>query len=260
MMLPEYSDRIVAFIDILGFGALVRRLDAEASLHAKLHSALSHIRVLKHSSLQPQTAQSELEVSVFSDSIVISGASDSLQSVVNSAIHLQSNLLEIGILVRGGISCGRTVHADDILYGEGMLEAHALETKAAVYPRIILAPKLVEQLEPRYRAMFFEQDGDGLWFINPFSIGLTPANADDLAADGYSPFEEALKKLGKVIGEELGRLSDVGQLAKWQWLKRQHSIALLEFAKLGEPRFWHAWKQMERTKDPSSNAPTATHA
>jgi len=165
--------------------------------------------------------------------------------------HLQCNLLEMGVLVRGGISSGRTVHADDVLYGEGMLDAYMLEAKAAVYPRVVLAPKLVEKLEPAYRAMFFEKDGDGLWFINPFSIGLTPADADDLAADGYSPFEESLKKLGERIDLELSRLSDVGQLAKWNWLKRQYSIALLEFTKLGEPRFWHAWKEAERAKKAS---------
>ena len=249
MTRPEYIERIVAFVDILGFGALVGRLDAEPLLHARLHRALSRIRDFKLSSLEPQTAQSDLEVSVFSDSIVISGASVNLHGVVFSAIHLQSDLLEIGVLMRGGIARGRTVHADDILYGEGMLEAHALESQAAIYPRIILAPKLVEQLEPGYRAMFFERDGDGLWFVNPFSIGLTPADADELAADGFSPFEESLNKLGKVIDTELARLSNVGQLAKWQWLKRQHSNALREFASLGEPRFWHAWKQMERTKN-----------
>jgi hypothetical protein len=246
-MRPEYADRVVAFIDVLGFGALVRQLDSDPSLHAKLHRALSKIRVFKHYSLQEATAQADLEVSVFSDSIVISGATGNFHGVIFSALHLQCNLLEMGILVRGGISSGRTVHADDILYGEGMLDAYMLEA-TAVYPRIVLAPKLVEKLEPGYRAMFLEKDGDGLWFINPFSIGLTPADADELAADGYSPFEESLKTLGERIDLELSRLSEVGQLAKWNWLKRQHSIALVEFAKLGDPRFWHAWREAERAK------------
>lgn len=120
MNVPEYSERIVAFLDILGFGALVRQLDSDPSLHSGLHRALSKIRVFKHSSLQQATAQSDLELSVFSDSIVISGTADNLHGVIFSAIHLQANLLEMGILVRGGISSGRTVHADDILYGEGM--------------------------------------------------------------------------------------------------------------------------------------------
>ena len=92
MTRPEYSDRIVAFIDVLGFGALVRQLDSDPSLHAKLHRALSKIRVFKDSSLRKGTAQSDLAVSVFSDSIVISGASDNLHGVIFSAIHLQCNL------------------------------------------------------------------------------------------------------------------------------------------------------------------------
>jgi len=159
----------------------------------------------------------------------------------------------MGVLLRGAISSGRTVHVNDILYGEGMLDAHALETKAAVYPRIILAPKLVETLEAGYRQLFFERDGDGLWFINPFTIGLTPPNAAALAEDGYCPFEESLKKLGEVIELELSRLTDVGHLAKSNWLKTQYNNAVAEFARLGEPRFWHAWRTLEASKRNSAS-------
>jgi len=84
---PKYSERVVAFIDVLGFGALVAQLDPDPSLHAKLHRALSKIRLYKDFSLQEQTAQTNLEVSVFSDSIVISGASDNLHGVVWSGIY-----------------------------------------------------------------------------------------------------------------------------------------------------------------------------
>jgi hypothetical protein len=107
---------------------------------------------------------------------------------------------------------------------------------------------LAEELEPGHRQLFFERDFDGLWFINPFSIGLTPRDADALAEDGYCPFEESLKKLGALIELEVSRLTDVGQLAKWNWLKTQHSNAVVEFAKLGQPRFWHAWKTLEASK------------
>jgi hypothetical protein len=243
-----YSERNVAFIDILGFGALVRRLGTEPALHANLHHALARIRHYKDSSMQKDTVQSKLQVSVFSDSIVISGPSDDLHSVIWSAIHLQCDLLALGILVRGGISRGRTAHAEDILYGEGMLDAYHLESKAAIYPRIIIDPKLINEIEPGYRAAFLAQDGDGLWFIDPFSMGIQPGNADALLEDGYDPHEESLKWLGKKIDRELLGLSDVGQVAKWNWLKGRYTIAVQEFAKFGKPRFWHIWDQADKAK------------
>jgi hypothetical protein len=179
-MKPVYSDRVVAFIDILGFGAIVQKLGEDSSLHAQIHYALSHIKLLKGYSLQAATAQSKLQVSVFSDSIVISGEADNVHGVIWSAIHLQCNLLVSGILVRGGIACGRTVHADDILYGEGMLDAYNLESKAAIYPRIVLAPKLINKIKSEYRDVFLAKDNDGLWFLDPFSMGLLPGDADAL--------------------------------------------------------------------------------
>lgn len=177
---PDYSERVVAFIDILGFAALVHQLGSDPSLHAKLHQALAQIRVHKSSSLQPNRVQTNLEVSVFSDSIVLSSEANGLDNVVWSAVHLQSNLLALGILVRGGISCGRTIHANDVLYGEGMLQAYYLESKAAVYPRIILDPKLIESVETGYRSVFLRQDTDGLWFLDPFSMGILPPDSESL--------------------------------------------------------------------------------
>lgn len=247
-MQPIYAERIVAFIDILGFSVLVRQIGEEPSLHVKLHHALTQIKQYKHNSLRGNTAQSELEVSVFSDSIVISGAFENINGIIWSVIHLQCQLLVLGILIRGGISSGRTFHADDILYGEGMLDAYFLESKAAIYPRIVLAPHLVNKMEPVYRAVFLSQDIDGLWFINPFSMGLLSGDVEALLEDGYDPHEESLKSLGSTIDHELSQLSDVSHLAKWQWLKSQHDKAVMEITRLGKPRYWHILEAVEKTK------------
>jgi hypothetical protein len=171
-----------------------------------------------------------------------------VHGVIWSSIHLQCGLLALGILIRGGISRGRAVHADDILYGEGMINAYNLESKAAIYPRIVIDPKLVLEIESGYRAAFLAQDVDGLWFIDPFSMGIVSGNVDALLEDGHDPHEVSLKSLGKKIDHELSQLSDVGQLAKWNWLKSRYTIAVLEFAKLGKPRFWHILEEAEKLK------------
>jgi hypothetical protein len=226
----------------------VHRIDKDPTLRAKLHAALVRIRHVKTSSLQANTAQSDLQVTVFSDSIVISGARENLFGVIWSVIHLQSSLLDLGILIRGGIACGRTFHENDILYGEGMLAAYDLESKAAVYPRVVLHPQLIPDLGEGYRAMLLSSDMDGFWFLDPFSIGILPGDSEELLEDGWDPHEVALKRLGKRIDAVISELTDPGQLAKWNWLKVRHKLASVEFEKLGMSRFSYIWsRQRNRT-------------
>lgn len=244
-----YAERIVAFIDILGFRALVRQLSGDSSRHTKIKQALTEIRSYKKLSVQKYTDQSKLEVSVFSDSIAISGSSDDIFDVIWSAIYLQCRLLALGILVRGGISRGQTVHTADILYGEGMLNAYDLESKVAIYPRIILDPKLLDDIEPLHRAIFLTQDTDGLWFIDPFSLGVHSCDVDALLEDGYNTSVESLESLRSIIDHELSQLSDVNHLAKWQWLKSQYGRAIIEYTKLGKPRFWHIIEEAKKNQE-----------
>lgn len=62
-----YDRRIVAFIDILGFKALVAALSSDRSFQAKLHRALREIKTYKQLAGDASTAQQDIEVSVFSD-------------------------------------------------------------------------------------------------------------------------------------------------------------------------------------------------
>ncbi len=70
------NERIVAFIDILGFESLVRDLEQDERLHHRLQYALQDIKRVKISSLSKNTAQTDLEVSVFSDCVAISAEHD----------------------------------------------------------------------------------------------------------------------------------------------------------------------------------------
>ncbi|MFD2304519.1 hypothetical protein ACFSYE_15220, partial [Roseibacillus ishigakijimensis] len=164
-MKVNYSPRVVAFIDILGFSSLVSRLRDDQDLHTKVFTALRMIGGYKRIAGKTAYAQQNLEVSVFSDSIVISAESEHLFDVLWACLGLQSQLLTLGVLLRGGVSSGHLIHKDDILYGEGMLKAYHLENGAAIYPRIIIDPSLEATVSNQHREMLLTQDNDGLWFI-----------------------------------------------------------------------------------------------
>jgi hypothetical protein len=247
-MTPIYHDRVVAFIDILAFTSLVARLENDVELHSKLQSALKAIRVYKEIAGKEQYAQKNLEVSVFSDSIVISAEPKHLFDVIWSSMGLQSRLLTLGVLTRGGISIGKTVHEKDILYGEGMIKAYRLETGAAIYPRVVIDPTLIVQIPEAYRERFLTQDYDGLWFVDCFADGLLPPGSDALVEDGWDPHHVALLELGKLIEQEILRTRDADHQMKWQWLERQRSHALQYLEKHGAPRIFHQMK-LHRTAD-----------
>lgn len=250
-----FDTRIVAFVDILGFGSLVQHLENDEVLHRKVYSALKRIKDVKASSLQGNTAQSELEVSVFSDSIAISATKDNYHSVIWSTIHLQSTLLTLGVLTRGGISCGKTVHEDDILYGEGMIRAYKLESRAAVYPRILVDRSVLDLTNDGYRSTFFRKDTDGLWHLDPFSIGLLPGDSNALVEDGWDPHEVGLRELERAIGKSLSELTNLDQIAKWNWLEEKRLYAVEEYKSLGKPRFWVAFDKMHtHDKSPTSKS------
>lgn len=58
--------------------------------------------------------------------------------VLLDVIHLQLELMGLGILIRGGIAIGPLYHSGQIVYGPAMNQAYLLESVYAVYPHIIL--------------------------------------------------------------------------------------------------------------------------
>lgn len=222
---PLYVERIVAFVDILGFGALVSSLSSNPELHGRLHYALTYIKSYRESSRTENTAHRNLEISVFSDSIAISSQPFDASGVLWACGWLHAQLLYFGILTRGGISIGPTIHKDDVLYGEGMLKAYQLESSAAVYPRIVVDPDILPRLSVGMKNNFLDQDSDGLSFVDPFKFDAMPGGAEDLASDGYDPREVYFDEVGRHIAAAIKGATQVDHLAKWNWLGKRYRTA-----------------------------------
>ncbi|PDZ55088.1 hypothetical protein CON15_23105 [Bacillus cereus] len=53
-------------------------------------------------------------------------------------VHIQLEMMRKGILMRGGLAVGLLCHNDNIVYGPAMVEAYELESKLAIYPRVVV--------------------------------------------------------------------------------------------------------------------------
>lgn len=152
----NYENRVICFIDILGFKDLVdATVDKNGSENSdKLKLLLRALNRIKQmvSSLDLDITESK-RITQFSDSIVISFQYKEESEVFMTLLSLQHLILDLvrdGILIRGGITSGKLIHTKDILVGPAMIEAYILESQAANYPRIIIDDSIFE-IAARYR-------------------------------------------------------------------------------------------------------------
>lgn len=160
-----YTDRIIAFIDILGFKQLIKdsingsKLDADNSFNKLLNLYDS---IEKHLTKQLEEIIEDIEITRFSDCIVISvpaNNKDCLFELCISLLHFQFEIFNRHkILMRGGVTQGKLVHTNKLLFGPAMNRAYQLESQLSIYPRIIIDPIVIENRKKLLTQLTEEND------------------------------------------------------------------------------------------------------
>lgn len=188
---------IVTFVDIIGFREIARSKSLET-----IKTALDLFKYF--------AAPQEVEVdNAFSP--IVYGFSDTIVRVfdINSKfnasfptgmlfhelldlVRIQGNLINNGLIVRGGVSFGKVGIGDNRVYGPAYIEAYDIESKIATYPRIVVSPKLLEEYktnkllksishtyvqDAEYVYDLLKKGDDGYWFIDYLSN--YPGEMDD---------------------------------------------------------------------------------
>jgi hypothetical protein len=170
-----YEDRALAYIDILGFSALIQ----ENEVH-KIRSALQLIQ--SHAARLEALPKAPITTSAFSDTIVLSSRNDEngLPYLVHAAAALAAELLMRGILCRGAITNGKLFHRRDTIYGPALIDAYQMEQQLAIYPRVIINFSVLEKFvefrnqqlgQSRQRSFshYFRNDFDNQYHLDLFS-------------------------------------------------------------------------------------------
>ena len=144
----------------------------------------------------------ELQFKIFSDNILIVHSVDSTDDIKciyeayrNLSHFLKSFLLDLiskGLLCRGGITFGEIAIDEIMVWGKGLSEVVKLEENVAVYPRIIISPKLIKIFNDfGYDEYKFEEkfscliDVDGSIYFDYVDYG-TPPDAEKLIIESQS--------------------------------------------------------------------------
>jgi len=256
----NYEQRIIAFIDILGFKEIIKQTESNPTKIELIYSVLDFLKTwevpnkwdLKLVEIEEDAQKKGVEnfdirgktnTTAFSDSIVISvkindNTNEMMSTLVANLAYIGAILLEKGIFFRGGITLGNVIHENNgVVFGQGLIDAYLLETRSAKYPRLILSNKLIKELNypleeksDRYPYhQYIERFEDGC-------VGFHQMTYYQVVQDSTEMTKELLTKnlddIRKTIIKGLDSSFEHAEIfEKYVWLKEQYSklIILADF-------------------------------
>ena len=147
--MSTYEKRVVAFLDILGFKNWIDKTENKKDFDIVNDAInyISNVREEHYHGFLSQFGTIGKEVSVFSDSIIISYAQSERGGffyVLMDLVYICVKLSSMGIFVRGGVTYGKLIHKKQVCFGPAMVEAYNIEQNCAKYPRIIIDEKAIK--------------------------------------------------------------------------------------------------------------------
>lgn len=243
----KYEERIIVFLDILGFKSLINSTVnlATDEDNEEVIDKIININNILTQAFEPELEKSDgakeflaksKKVSQFSDTLVITYKIDEKDEVFFTFVDIQyliAELISIDILVRGAITRGKVIHDNKMIFGPGLIKAYEMELSEAVYPRVILQENVLElpfifksENTNEYIAgqlsSILALDTDGKIYVDYFK---SIAEAFDDPEIDYSLY---LNKLTRVIKEGLNS-NDEKKLIKFRWMQEKYNETVSEF-------------------------------
>lgn len=248
---PWLAKSWVAFLDILGFADEVRegsKNGTQRNLLDKLMAALSEAKELlnadKERAARFGATHASYGIKFFTDNIVLGipvfddGESEFGQIVQITGLY-QFTLIKHGFFTRGGISFGELYMDEDLVFGDGILEAYEAESKLARDPRIVFAKSGRELMlshlayysrvreTPHNHSILF--DSDSQLFINYLVIP-----TEDMEAL-HQDYLDVLRHHRDLITMRLQKYSENPQIRpKYEWAGIYHNHVVRNYFRLPE--------------------------
>ncbi len=239
--MAEYTKTLVGFYDILGFSEFVRQhADAEAvySLFSKIRSNFSFNK--------DATTSFDQRFTHFSDTIVrttpffrANGAKNNFGMLFHEILDAASFQAEMIwrelAWVRGSITFGDVYHDHASVFGPAIIQAYKLEQEVAVFPRVIIDPRLLAEFEknPAVRSWhnrleherehcyeLLRRGDDGIWFVDYLRIAQSEADHPEF-------YPELLVKHKRRILFALKQEKKISRIVqKYTWLAHYHNTVV----------------------------------
>ncbi len=175
----KYQRRIVCFLDVLGFGSLLKEFEDDADLSNEMVSSENLVSekandfITAFKSVVQLIPHHYCRYYLFSDNICIAADMEEDKAIANEILFVVSNLFQkmasLGYFLRGGIDYGWMLDEEDIAVGLPLANAYLLESKSAIYPRVVISDTFRALLEDINADFDFQLKTDQeLVYIDPF--------------------------------------------------------------------------------------------
>jgi hypothetical protein len=153
-----YQNRVVVFLDVLGFQEKLYQFEKEAEILLEqernndyenldkgqlLHSIKANEFINTFLDAISKVDKNKFNYYLFSDNICITVNHDTDNSILIELLMVISDLFysfaQKGYFLRGGIDYGKFIDQQTIALGVPLITAYKLETNVAVYPRIVIS-------------------------------------------------------------------------------------------------------------------------
>lgn len=233
-----YEKKILAFLDILGFKNHVKSATTNKKLNKTVTALKNAIENAIEKNLNNSLGGDKLpeifKYKIFSDSIVVSADCINVDGNLDHAyifnflttlIYIQSEIIHYGFFLRGAVTIDNHYEDDKVVFSPALTKAYELEKDNAVYPRIILDKKLVDEIFNIYDDADYEAwddtvklDADKQYFIDYLTY------VDEMPDVGNR--KRYLRKHKKLLINAILKNNAPEIISKYLWLAKYHNLKI----------------------------------
>jgi len=225
------SEKVVVFLDILGFKELVKEAAKDEDKALALDGALAKIENIK---ILGKIMRANINVTIFSDSVVISGElqKTTLTQLIDRLAEIIWELMTDGIWMRGGVAIGLLSNTPHRPWGPAFIKAYETEAYLAVHPRVVFSKTTYEwfaegidmaALSELQKFHIKRDKRDGIYYIDIIARNLYKAQYESSKGKKYhKKYNEDLSKIRDHLNHGHAQAMDNPRVfEKYVWLCRE---------------------------------------
>jgi hypothetical protein len=242
----HYQRSLICHVDLLGFRQLIKKKTAgEISKILRVFSeAVSpkKYKFIKELNEKQFVAFSDLHITVIPTEPTDHSARGLIFAEILRLTHAQFTLFsDYGIVIRGGIVVGNATRSYGRFFGQGIIDAYEVESKQALYPRIIVHSSVFTEMKnnPKVwthddadteikavRSLLHHDQENGVHYIDYLRVIKDELDFPENCGHYLERFRIQLNKI--LIKEK-----DVGARSKLEWMQRYYQRTVEAATKRG---------------------------
>ena len=224
---------ITVYLDIVGYKNYIKNYGEEKAFEAmsKAHSAIENFKDSLLDDALKRDVALKVDFKIYTDNILIytelkDDGGDGFRTTMSVAFaaYVQNVIFKFLDLLRGAIVQG-DCYIGDFLIGAPLLDAYEMESKKAVWPRVLISKDVIGMIDS-FKETLVKDDGDGLFFLNylQFYIAFNPekSSPDKILMAHGKQIQKVSSRSYRVV--ESHPVKNVGDLLEILKINRMYNL------------------------------------